>query len=245
MRMNRGFLLVFLSFFLVSFSLIGAEPDKLVSSLQEKGNSIQSYRADFISEGTVEGSILKVNGNIMFREGRGLKLTGDIDWGKRGKSRQTILVTPAEFVIYNSLLKKGTRIDLEKIKAKMGKSFDSINPMVRFDLRNPFVLLGIDRKSLKLEGEGEIDGRKAYIFSAVFRSNPALGMKSKPYSGRLWVDKASGILLKMAVLEKGKEIYRITYSNIKTNINIPDKEFTFTPPAGAKIVDITKTWLRR
>ncbi|NOZ63948.1 MAG: outer membrane lipoprotein carrier protein LolA [Caldiserica bacterium] len=245
MRRNRGFLVVILSLFLVSFSLMGAELDKLISSLQEKGYSIQSYRADLSSEGKVEGSVLKVSGNIIFREGKGLKLTGDIDWGKRGKSTQTVLVTPAEFIIYNSLIKRGTRIDLDKIKAKMGKSFDAINPMVRFDLRNPFVLLGIDRKSLKLEGEGEVDGRKAYIFSAVFRSNPALGMKSKPYSGKLWVDKATGILLKMSIVEKGKEIYQITYTNIQINADIPDQEFTFSPPAGAKMVDITKAWLKR
>jgi len=243
MRRNSGVLLIV--FLILSFSFRGEELNELVSSLQQKGYSITSYQADLFSEGKVEGSTLTTKGKILFQEGKGLKVVGEVNWGKRGKSTQTVLVTPSEFIIYNSLLKRGTRVDLNKVKEKMKEKFDTINPMVRFDLRNPFILGGLDPKSLKLEGEGKMDGKEAYIFSATFHANPTIGVKSKPYSGKFWVDKSNGILLKTVLLEKGKEVYTITYTDIRINTEISDEEFTFHPPKDAKMIDVTQSWLKK
>ena len=114
MRRNSGVLLLF--FLILSFSFRGEELNKLVSSLQQKGYSITSYQANLFSEGKVEGSTLTTKGKILFQEGKGLKVVGEVNWGKRGKSTQTVLVTPSEFIIYNSLLKRGTRVYLNKVK---------------------------------------------------------------------------------------------------------------------------------
>lgn len=238
---KKIFPIVFSILLFFSFTLKASEKDKLISSLKEKGYSINSYMAEFSSKGESVKYPIKTKGKIFYKNGKGLKIIGEVNIGGKVKGERTVLITPKEFILYNPFLHIEQRADLEKIKSKLGKKFEYVNPLMQFDLRNPFIIGGIDPKETKLEKEE----KDAHIFSSVFYPNPMTGQKAKPYKGKFWVDKSNGMLTKIIIFDKGKKIYTTTYKNIWTNIPISDNEFTFSPPKGTKIVDFTEKYLKK
>ncbi len=231
---------VFLIGFLVLF-LFTLRAEDLISTLQEKGYSHYSYRCRFSSQSLAKKYTLKASGEVLFREGKGLVIKGTLDWGKGRKGEQVLLVNDKEFLLYNSLTRTAIRLDLIRLKQVLGDKFAYINPLGRYDLRNPFIMSGIVPGSIKfLKEEGE-----DYLFQMTIYPNPELGLPRKPYTGKLWVDKEKGLLKKMELLEEGKSVYSITYTDWKVNVDIPDKEFRFSPPPDTQVKDFTSQWLRK
>jgi outer membrane lipoprotein carrier protein len=53
----------------------------------------------------------------------------------------------------------------------------------------------------------------------------------------VWIGKADALLWRMETVEPSGLVRRVTFSSIRPNATIPASAFTFTPPAGVKIVD--------
>ena len=232
----------YLLIFAFLFSSLPAEEGKnIISVLQEKGYSLHSYRCKFVMLGKVKPLPPKTEGKVLFEEGKGLFVETVFMFENGVKGEKLLRITDKEFITYDSLSNQAIKIDLEKVKAKVGDKYPFINPLGRHDLRNPFILKGLEPDTVKLEGEDKTH----YIFTAVMYPDPSLGIAVKAYTAKLWVDKNSGLLKKLEVREGKKVIYTMEFLNFETNITIPEEEFLRKLPENAQILDITESWLKK
>lgn len=54
----------------------------------------------------------------------------------------------------------------------------------------------------------------------------------------LWIDK-DNLVKRINVTESNSGNYQISFSNYKLNKNVPDSRFSFTPPNGSTVIDLT------
>ena len=85
---KRVFPLVVSILLFLSFTLKAAENEKLISSLQKKGYSINSYKAEFTSKGENNGYPIKSKGRILYKDEKGLKITGKVEIGEKVKGER-------------------------------------------------------------------------------------------------------------------------------------------------------------
>lgn len=58
-----------------------------------------------------------------------------------------------------------------------------------------------------------------------------------PYrAARVWVDRRTGLVVRLELDEAGAQERAIALSRLRVNVSVPAREFTFVPPAGARVV---------
>ncbi|HLX59943.1 MAG TPA: hypothetical protein VKX17_01555 [Planctomycetota bacterium] len=79
-----------------------------------------------------------------------------------------------------------------------------------------------------------VDGQAAYVLEVKSKTPGASAMK-------YYLSKENGMTVQMLTLgADGKTTGTTKFSNIKINPSIPADHFTFTPPAGVQVMDMTK-----
>jgi outer membrane lipoprotein-sorting protein len=96
-----------------------------------------------------------------------------------------------------------------------------------------FVRELLDNNDITYHGMDKIEGRTVYRITAVPKNESELiGMHTS-----MWVDSDTWIPLKIEIADKNdKPITSFEYSDVKINTGIPDSEFEFKAPQGAKVV---------
>jgi len=93
----------------------------------------------------------------------------------------------------------------------------------------------LEKYKLKLLGEERVSGRDCYVIEAKPK-------EESYYLVKLWVDKEFWYPIKIEVNHEthsgSNRTYTIEYRDVKFNTGIPDKEFEFVPPEGAKMVRV-------
>ena len=83
-----------------------------------------------------------------------------------------------------------------------------------------------------------LDGREVYVFEVLATGGLVMT--------RHYMDKETGVRLRL-VVERLKDHTTLTYSltDLKLNLEFSDDHFTFVPPEGVKILDLTRRANRR
>lgn len=104
------------------------------------------------------------------------------------------------------------------------------------------VLEQLEADSLRFVGEETVDGQPCSIFEGkVPEQARKMGQQFAPQSIKVWVAGTDGLCRKMeAVGPSGATMMAMTFSNIKVNAPLPEEQFTFTPPAGAQTIDMSR-----
>lgn len=105
-------------------------------------------------------------------------------------------------------------------------------------LLDPASMDGMKNYNLKLLPEEKIDGKDAWVIEGTPKDAT---MKSQ--QGRMvsWFDKKTGLPIKMVgYTPAGKEMSTTTFSDVKIDEKLSPELFTFTPPAGVQVMDMTK-----
>ena len=64
---------------------------------------------------------------------------------------------------------------------------------------------------------------------------------SVPYQrAQIWVDRADSLVRRVEITEGSGSVRRLTFDHLKVNAPIPASMFTFTPPAGVRVVDASE-----
>src|SRR2546426_8224140 len=62
--------------------------------------------------------------------------------------------------------------------------------------------------------------------------------QDQPYSGAvIWVDRNDGLVRRIDITEASGQQRTVILGNLKVNRGAPGREFTFSPPAGVRVVD--------
>ena len=95
-------------------------------------------------------------------------------------------------------------------------------------------LLTSPRTSYKISdgGSATVGGRSVHVVHLQPK------VQGTPFSrATLWLDKEDALVRQLEAVELSGLIRRIRFSDIKTDIDLPANHFSFTPPAGVKVID--------
>jgi chaperone LolA len=98
------------------------------------------------------------------------------------------------------------------------------------DLQREFLSNPTARFRATLDGTESVGGRAADLLTLLPRES------SSPYRKiRLWVDRQDALVRRFEITEQNGTVRRLELRNLKTNVTLPDRLFTFSPPAGAQV----------
>jgi outer membrane lipoprotein carrier protein len=60
----------------------------------------------------------------------------------------------------------------------------------------------------------------------------------QPYTEAvIWVDRDNGLVRRLSIVETSGQRRTVVLANVTVNARVPDREFTFSPPASVRVVD--------
>jgi len=99
------------------------------------------------------------------------------------------------------------------------------------DFQRQFLSNATERFVATLNGQETVAGRPTYALTLVPR-------RRSPYRViRIWVDRDDNLVRRFEMTEENESVRRVELRNLKVNQPLADALFTFTPPAGAQIVE--------
>ncbi len=105
-------------------------------------------------------------------------------------------------------------------------------------LLDPASMEGMKNYELKLLPEEKVDGKDAWVIEGTPKD-----ATMKTQQGRVvsWYDQKTGLPIKMiGYTPDGKEMSTTTFSDVKVDEKLSSELFTFEPPAGVQVMDMTK-----
>ena len=86
------------------------------------------------------------------------------------------------------------------------------------------------------------DARYVRVDSLAGRTADVIGLTPKehdqPYRAAvIWVDREDGVVRRIEITEAGGQQRTVILDNLRVNRGAPGREFTFSPPAGVRVVD--------
>jgi outer membrane lipoprotein carrier protein len=98
------------------------------------------------------------------------------------------------------------------------------------DLQQQFLSNPNQRFVATLAGDESVGGRSAYVLTLVPRGASAYKIL------KIWVDKEDYLVRRFEMTEENESVRRVELRNVRTNHALANSLFTFTPPAGAQII---------
>jgi chaperone LolA len=98
------------------------------------------------------------------------------------------------------------------------------------DLQQQFLSNPNQRFVATLAGDESVAGRSAYVLTLVPRGASAYKIL------KIWVDKEDYLVRRFEMTEENESVRRVELRNVRTNHALANSLFTFTPPAGAQII---------
>ena len=204
--------------FLVS-ACTGISEEKIAEKMKEKYESIEDYTGIMIMESQIGNEIQHTEMEVKFKKPyyywtKDLK-TGIITVSNEKTTwiydpqRNTATKIEISEEMYEYIKKMRERIDYGKIIEKILEEYD-----------------------VKLLGSEKVEGRDCYVLD--------LKEKNDSMHIKMWVDKEYWMPIKMETEMKiGNEVMKTIaiYKNLKFNVGLSEKDFEFTPPEGAKIIE--------
>ncbi|MEK7308278.1 MAG: tetratricopeptide repeat protein [Nitrospirota bacterium] len=223
----------------------GLSEDKVIKDIESKVRKIKSYSADIIITSEMMGQMMLTEGELLFKKPDSMRMEMFL---KMHPEQKTIIVSDGQTTwTYMPAMKMAHKIDI----ARMEKEFGGLHkPGGIFeqhskesgDILNP--LQGFNKGSIKFTGVDFTTQGEALTFEATY-PDKMLEPRSEqwgftPSKAMFWISKDSGVTLKMDVFNReGIKMMSQEYKNIKLNPQIADSAFTFVPPEGTQVMDLT------
>lgn len=223
----------------------GLSEDKVLKDIESKVRKIKSYSADVIITSEMMGKSMLTQGELLFKKPDSMRMEMVLEMYP---DQKTIIVSDGRTTwTYMPSMKMAHKIDIARMKKEFGglhkpggifeqhakESGDILNPLQGFDKGN-IKFIGVD---LTTEGD-------ALAFEATY-PDKMLEPRSEqwgftPSKAMFWILKDSGVTSKMDIFNKeGAKMMSQEYKNIKLNPQIADSVFTFVPPEGTQVMDMT------
>lgn len=212
---------------------VADEKAEVMERITKLAEEVRSFRAKMTT--AMMGSTFC--GEVMAKRPRMYKLVMDMGMGKQ----ITIFDGRVQWM-YQPQMKMAIKLDLGKLEeAGVGELQEE---KAGKDITKPFA--GMERGSIKYLGKENLDGRKVYVFEGKPKPSAKGGFArmrgmSPPERMKVWIGVEDGLLYKQVFYnEKGAEMMSMEFGEVQVNIPIRDEEFSFTPPEGVQVVDMTE-----
>ncbi|MEX2582639.1 MAG: outer membrane lipoprotein carrier protein LolA [Gemmatimonadota bacterium] len=99
------------------------------------------------------------------------------------------------------------------------------------DLQREFLSDATERYSATRTGSEQVGGRNTHALTLRPRG-------PSPYTQvRLWVDAETFLVRRFQITEANESVRTLEMSNLRTNVELSDALFSFTPPPGAQVIE--------
>ncbi len=217
--MNRTLsILAIISIFLLA-GCVEMSADQIASEMQKKYESIKDYKGTLVLIMSYEGESSESEMDFMYR-------LPDKSWTKitKGESAGDVFVSNGTTMwLYNSTANEVTIMELPKTEMDNPSQAD-YGKIIKDMLK---------RNDVKMSGSEKIGNRDTFILELTPKNltNATFFLKQK-----LWADRETWMPLRMETFDKdGKLIMTLEYRNVEFNTGIPDSEFEFKIPQGARV----------
>ena len=226
-----------LAFFTAVLYLNTARADesvrKYITDIEKKTALVTSYQADLSITIEMMGKRVETKGTVIYKKPDKSKMESEMDMGTM-KMKQVSYNDGTTRWIYQPDMKIASRIDIKKVAAETkGGSMDQ-----RSDISQPFK--GFQRDSITFIREDNTNKEKVLIFQGIPEKSGLKMMNLTPAKIEMWIGAGDGLCRRMILFnDEGKEMMTQSYENIRVNIEVNDSTFSFVPPEGIKVNDIT------
>ena len=219
----------------VGFLGADEKTERIIAELETKASKVSSCSADIAMTMDMMGQKMTTNGKYLFKTPNKIHMETDIDMGAM-KMKQIYISDGKTAWAYQPTMNMVTKFDMEKLTDEMKEGGMGQKPG---DISKPFQ--GFDKESVTFDRKDKIEDSEVYVFQG---KPQAAGMQNLPFTiskMEIWIGADNGLAQKMILFDdEGKEIMTQSYSNIEVNVDLDDSKFTFTPPEGVQVMDMTE-----
>lgn len=208
--------------------------EEIAQKLAEAYQKVESLSADFrttqnISMGGMEQKMDLKGEMEMLRDGGQLKVrmeqTGQQSFAGQQQDIKMLMVSDGVNTWVLNEQGDGQKMAM-KMKAEPEQAQD------------PKAMLEAMREAgdVKVVGDEQIDGQDTWVLE-ITPSGPAAQAMARQ---KMWFRKDIGMQVQMIGYDaSGKEVMKSVVTDVKLNPSIPEDRFTFTPPEGVQVMDMT------
>ncbi|MDR7666367.1 outer membrane lipoprotein carrier protein LolA [Methanosarcina sp. Z-7115] len=199
--------------------------EEITSHILDKENSTQDFSHTMHTTSYIGEKTEEIEYKTMFKKPNMFKSIST----KIGEQNQTVSVSDGKFLwIYIPDTNMVTKITLSKVPESTRN--DYVNIIEEFLNDTNITLLGVEN----------IDGRTTYLLETTPKETD--GDNKLTYKTKIWVDQETWMPLKSEIYNgTGNLTMKLEIRDLKVNTGIPDSEFKFEVPKGAKILDVGET----
>ena len=196
--------------------------EEIATKMLDKQNSTQDYSYTMHMTSNLGGKTEEIESKTIFKKPNMFKET----MTRSGKENQTISVSDGETAwSYTPDTNTVTIMKLPKVSEP--QKDDYINAVGEFLNDTNVTLLGVEK----------IDGRNTYLLETIPKEKD--GDYELAHKTKMWIDEETWMPLRYETYNgDGNQTMKIEIRDLKVNTGIPDSEFKFEIPKGAKIVDL-------
>lgn len=192
--------------------------EQIAQKMKEKHDSIKDFSATMILSSSFGGSAETVKVKIMNK----MPGMSRLEYLEPAEIAGQVVVSDGRtFWTYDPNKNEVTKMDMPEISLTFEQDYTkSIREL-------------LNQTDISYNGMDKFDGRNVYLITATSRNGSIwMGMRFS-----LWVDSETWMPLKMDTFDKNdKLLTSVEYRDVKYNTGIPDTEFEFKVPEGAKVV---------
>ncbi|MDR7667330.1 outer membrane lipoprotein-sorting protein [Methanosarcina sp. Z-7115] len=196
--------------------------EQIASQMMDKENNTRDYSYTMHMNSYFGGENKETESKTMFKKPNMIKSIVT----EPGKENQTIIVSDGKTLwSYTPDTNTVTKIKISKA-SELTKN-DYTNIIDNFLNDTNVTVLGVEN----------VDGRKTYLLETTPKEND--GDYELIYKTKIWVDQETWMPLRYETYNgDGNLTMKLEIRDLKVNTGIPDSEFKFEVPTGAKIVDL-------
>lgn len=263
----RSLALLALSFQLSAFSPVSAqEPtsvEEVLAAVKEAGESVESWSADVEMTMSLAalGGEMKQSGTL---QTKGTRLRGNMKIALSGQTMNMAMVIDGDGMMWMEM-SMGDQI-MTVMKMDAGAMQDQVaglagvagsDPFSNSMSQNPIKTLEMlqEMYELKFIGTETLDGNEVYVLEGkggekLKMMMDAIGADASAQMAqmglsmeqiRVKVGKADGFPRELTYFDdEGSPSMKMSYRNVRLNIDLDDSLFVYTPPEGVAVIDLTE-----
>lgn len=211
-------LLAVITIALISGCTENISAEQIAQKMKEKHDSIKDFSATMILSSSFGGNAGMVKVKIMNK----MPGMSRMEYLEPAEIAGQVVVSDGRtFWTYDPDKKEVTKMDMPEISLTFEQDYaKSIKEL-------------LSQTDISYKGTDKFDGRNVYLIT----STPKNGGIWQGMRFNLWVDSETWMPLKMDTIDKNDNLLTsVEYRDVKYNTGIPDTEFEFKVPEGAKVV---------
>jgi outer membrane lipoprotein-sorting protein len=214
--------------------------DEIIEFSSKKQAGYKTVSADYRQTMQMMGSPMQFSGHLWQQQPRQMRM--EMDMPMMGQQAKMLMVLGTDGIMWQEMGLPGgkqiMKMDLNQMKG--ANPLDQADPSQAWKKQKEWM-------DFTLVGTEELDGQPVYVLEgkwkeAATKTPQGAAMAAMFSKSRLYLGQRDGYMHKMAQYDKAGSTVVMTmeFANVKFDEELPAKLFTYQPPEGAPVMDMTK-----